>query len=184
MPKRKSRRPSYRYHKARDCAVVTIHGKDHYLGEYDSPESWELYHRLMAEKYAKKEPALPPRPPDSRLTLNELMLRYMAHVQEYYIKDGQPTSEQDTVRQALCFTRRLYGSTPAEEFSPKRLKAVRQAASCSHFDDVEMDAQGCARCQAGVRKNWRCSGHFHPGPSAVCCRPQSELQRSNRTNPN
>jgi hypothetical protein len=41
--------PSYRLHKARNCAVVTIAGKDHYLGEYDSSESWEKYHRLVAE---------------------------------------------------------------------------------------------------------------------------------------
>jgi len=43
------RKPSYRFHKARRCAVVTIAGKDHYLGAYDSPESWEKYHRLVAE---------------------------------------------------------------------------------------------------------------------------------------
>jgi hypothetical protein len=43
------RNPSYRYHKARNCAVVTVDGRDHYLGKYDSPESWEKYHRLIAE---------------------------------------------------------------------------------------------------------------------------------------
>jgi len=31
MP-RTSRPPSYRLHKARKCAVVTIHGRNHYLG--------------------------------------------------------------------------------------------------------------------------------------------------------
>jgi len=31
--------PSYRLHKARNCAVVTIDGKNFYLGPYDSPES-------------------------------------------------------------------------------------------------------------------------------------------------
>ena len=43
------RHPSYRYHKARHCAVVTLDGKDHYLGAYNSPDSWETYHRLVAE---------------------------------------------------------------------------------------------------------------------------------------
>ncbi len=33
MPRKKD--PSYRFHKARNCAVVTIAGHDHYLGEYD-----------------------------------------------------------------------------------------------------------------------------------------------------
>ena len=37
MPRKKN--PSYRFHKARNCAVVTINGRDHYLGAHDSPES-------------------------------------------------------------------------------------------------------------------------------------------------
>jgi hypothetical protein len=41
------RPPSYRFHKARKCAVVTIHGKNHYLGPKDSPESHEKYARLI-----------------------------------------------------------------------------------------------------------------------------------------
>ena len=36
MPTSK-RPPSYRLHKARNCAVVTINGKNHYLGPYGSP---------------------------------------------------------------------------------------------------------------------------------------------------
>jgi hypothetical protein len=32
MPRKKD--PSYRYHKARNCAVVTLNGRDHYLGTY------------------------------------------------------------------------------------------------------------------------------------------------------
>jgi hypothetical protein len=46
----KSRRtPKYRHYKPKDLAVVRIDGKDHYLGKYDSPESREKYHRLVAE---------------------------------------------------------------------------------------------------------------------------------------
>jgi hypothetical protein len=33
--------PKYGLHKARNCAVVTLAGKDQYLGEYDSPPSHE-----------------------------------------------------------------------------------------------------------------------------------------------
>jgi len=47
MP-RKSRQPFYRHHKAHDCAVVTIDGKNHYLGSWQSPESHEKYARLAA----------------------------------------------------------------------------------------------------------------------------------------
>ena len=48
MPK-KSCPPSYRLHKARNCAVVTIAGKNHYLGPYGSEASKEKYARLIAE---------------------------------------------------------------------------------------------------------------------------------------
>jgi integrase len=75
-------------------------------------------------------PAHPPTPQpegDAGLTINKLLVTYWAHVQSYYIKDGRPTSEQDNIRQALRFVRPLYGHTPARDFSPLALKAVRQA---------------------------------------------------------
>ena len=48
MP-RTNRPPAYRLHKARNAAVVTITGKNHYLGPYGSPESYERYTQLLAE---------------------------------------------------------------------------------------------------------------------------------------
>jgi hypothetical protein len=48
-------------------------------------------------------------------------------VQSYYVKDGKPTSEPGTIRQALRPVRELYGDTPAMGFGPLSLKAVRRA---------------------------------------------------------
>lgn len=129
MP-RTNRPPTYRLHKARNVAVVTIDGRNHYLGSYGSPESREKYARLIAEweRFAKRPPA-PIRDstghPD--LLVGELILAYFGHVQNYYVKHGRPTSEQDNIRQALRFVRQLYSTTLACEFGPRALKNVRQA---------------------------------------------------------
>jgi integrase len=129
MP-RTSRPPSYRFHKARNCAVVTIDGKNHYLGPYGSPESHEKYARLLAEWRLHSQRLLPttgPRSVASNLSVNELILTYFRHAQAYYVKDGRPTSEQDNIRQALRFLRQLYGASPAVEFGSVALANVRQA---------------------------------------------------------
>lgn len=119
--------PNYRFHKARNCAVVTINGRDHYLGAYDSPESWELYHRLVAEHLAARREPPPPAPVDAPLTITELIARYWRFAKTYYVKDGNPTSEIHAIKLALRFVRRLYATSPAFDFAPKQLKAVREA---------------------------------------------------------
>ena len=120
--------PSYRLQKARGLAVVTIDGKDRYLGPYDSPESREKYHRLVHEWLTRESAEPPPCADDPGPTINELMLAFSdRHVVGYYVKDGNPTSEQDNIRQALRFVRRLYEHSPAKEFGPLALKAVRSA---------------------------------------------------------
>jgi integrase len=125
MPRKTT--PKYRFHKARNCAVVTIGGRDHYLGKYDSPDSWEKYHRLVAEFLAARREPSAPVAADAPLTIIELIARYWRFAKGYYVKRGQPTSEVDAIKMALRFVRRLYGSTAAIEFTPKKLKAVREA---------------------------------------------------------
>ena len=43
------RTPSYRYHKPSGQAVVTLNGRDIYLGRYGSPETRAEFDRLLAE---------------------------------------------------------------------------------------------------------------------------------------
>jgi integrase len=104
-------------------SVVVLDGK--YI--YGSAEAKQKYDRHIAEWLAKHRRLPTPEPAKVELTVERLIHAYWLHVQTYYVKDGQPTSEQDTIRQALRFVRRLYGPTPAREFSPLGLKAVRQA---------------------------------------------------------
>jgi integrase len=108
-------------------SVVVLDGKYFYCGPYGSAEARQKYDRLMSEWLANSRRLPPTEPDQGELTIDELLLAYWTFVKTYYVKDGRPTSEQDTIRQALCFVRRLYGSTLAREFAPLKLKAVRQA---------------------------------------------------------
>ena len=74
MPKR--RIPKYRHYKPKKLAVVRIEGKDHYLGRYDSAESWEKYHRLVAESFSNSPARLPPRSENADLTVEHLIYMY------------------------------------------------------------------------------------------------------------
>ncbi len=87
MP-RNSRPPAYRLQKSRNCAVVTIDGKDHYLGPYGSAESHEKYARLIAEWRANANHLCRVRatgPADSGLLINEMILAYFRHTQNDYV---------------------------------------------------------------------------------------------------
>jgi integrase len=128
MPRRRGI-PSYRFHKARNCAVVTIDGKNFYLGRYDSPESYDKYARLIAEWKSKKcRPGATPAPGQDGVanTVNELILAFWQHAKQRYVKHGQPTSEIRSFRTALRPVRRLYGREPVTNFGPLALVACRQ----------------------------------------------------------
>jgi integrase len=127
---RSPRVPSYRYHKNSRQAVVVIRGQSFYLGPWNSPESKAEYRRVIAEHWSPdpgptRPAASPPSAPP--LTVDELILAYWKRkVVPYYVKDGRPTSERDNIHQALRPLRRLYGPTPARDFGPLALKAVRR----------------------------------------------------------
>jgi integrase len=104
-------------------AVVRLSGKDHYLGKWGSPDARAKYKRLVAEWLAGGSQAVSSA---KELTIAELALRYMRFAETYYVKDGRHTREVSSVRQTLRFVRELYGKTPAVDFGPLALKAVRQ----------------------------------------------------------
>ena len=122
--------PKYRHYRPKDLAVVRIDGRDHYLGKYDSPESWEKYYRLLAE-HAIKGSVTPTvkeasQPGSVAQTINELILVYWNHARGYYVKDGEPTTEVGMIKLAVRPLHQLYGETAAQDFGPLALKAVRQ----------------------------------------------------------
>jgi integrase len=126
--------PSYCLHKQSGQAVFNWPlGDKKYktilLGRYGTPESHAEYERVLAEWRAAKG-YLPPQkgnghPPD--LTVSELVLRFWGHAKEYYrLADGSPSRELEHYQLSLKPLLSLYGATPAVEFGPLALKAVRQ----------------------------------------------------------
>jgi integrase len=136
MPRLTKSVPKYRRHKASGRAVVTLRGKDYYLGAYGSDESKAKYERLIAEYLVNKRlppPSKPAGTPDvaaagRNLTIQEVFLRYWKqHVVTYYVKRGKPTSEQNAIRLAMKLLIGVNGLTLASDFGPSALKAYRQA---------------------------------------------------------
>ncbi len=117
--------PSYRHHKPSGRAVVTLDGKDYYLGGFDSPESHQAYHRLLAEwleARRTREPAASP----SSLTIAELLLAFWRHAAAHYRHpDGTASEEMGNLKAAIRPLRELYALTPAVDFGPLALRAVR-----------------------------------------------------------
>lgn len=114
------RLPSYRLHKATGLAVVTIRGRDVYLGRYGTAESRAEYDRVIAEYHTTR--GITPEERE-RMTVSEFVLHYWRHAQAYYPK----STLHSTIRPTLRRLRRLFGTTRVADFGPLRLKALRTA---------------------------------------------------------
>lgn len=84
--------PSYRHHKPSGQAVVTVGGRDIYLGKYNSAASRAEYSRVIAEWTANGGSLTATQSSD--LTVAELAAAFMRHAKTYYRgPDGKPTTE-------------------------------------------------------------------------------------------
>ncbi len=124
MNTRQPRQPKYRRHKPSGQALVEIGGDVTYLGPYNSTASKEEYDRLIVQWLANGRKALTPA---EDLTVLALTVEYTRFADGYYVNHGRQTREAGLIRESLRVLNRLYAPTPACEFGPKGLKAVRQA---------------------------------------------------------
>lgn len=79
MPRLTNSVPKYRRHKCTGQAVVTLSGRDFYLGNYGSESSREEYDRLVEEWRAAGRRT----PVGNDLTVAEVMARCLAFAKEY-----------------------------------------------------------------------------------------------------
>jgi site-specific recombinase XerD len=131
MPDRVPSPPKYRHYKPKNLAVVRISGRDHYLGRYGSAESKEKYARLITEWFTTGSVPCPAATADAQdhgPAVNDIILAYWGHAEDYYrTPDGDTSQEIENIRAALRPVRKLYGRTPARDFGPRALAAVRNS---------------------------------------------------------
>lgn len=123
MPRLTNKHPSYRHHKASGQAIVTISGKDHYLGPWNTKASLAEYDRVIAEWLAAGRPSTQ-RAPEHTSTVSTIVSAFWKWAKQHYVKDGVPTGAANNFRSTLRLLKRLYGSTLAIEFGPLKLKAL------------------------------------------------------------
>lgn len=111
LDKKPDRTPSYRRHKPSGQAVVTLDGRDWYLGRYGTKASHAEYDRLVAEWLVggRRLPVAARAPSD--LTVSELAAAYWRYCTAYYGQSG----ELNNIKDALRPLRELYGKTAVGE---------------------------------------------------------------------
>lgn len=119
-----ARTPRYRLHKPTNQAVVTIAGRDHYLGKYATEQSRDEYDRLIGEWLSRgRQSGSAPR---AGIAVAQLLAAYWHFAESYYQKNGRPTVEIAKLKAAFRPLKRLYARTSASDFGPLCLKTVRE----------------------------------------------------------
>jgi integrase len=128
MARPRKHQPNYRLHKASGQAVVTLGGKDVYLGKFGTDASKDAYERAVLTwrnggSVVARKAQLPP------LTIAGMVAAFWRHVEAdgLYWKAGKPTSERGCLALALRPLVELFGSTAAADFKPRDLRVVRDA---------------------------------------------------------
>lgn len=116
-----NRTPQFRRYRG-TYARVKLNGRWVRLGPYDSPESKARYKQLIAQWAAESTPV----PTEVKtITVAEVLEAYRLYAKSYYGEDRE--SFYGHLLSTIRTVRELYADLPAGEFTPKKLKVVRQA---------------------------------------------------------
>ena len=121
MPKLAAIFPSLRLHKATGQALVTLDGRDHYLGKFGSPASRLEYERLISIWLANGR-----RLPQSKapITVAELMAAHLKWAKEYYRRSSHKDSQILSIKALFRVVRPDFGRLPVEHFGPLCLREL------------------------------------------------------------
>ena len=109
MPRLTNAVPKYRKHRATSQAIVTLDGRDFYLGRHGTPESVAAYQRITSEWVAGGRTGVAT---TDRLTVTELCCAYWnQHAKTYYRPKTIPG-----VKRSLHFLKELYGNVDVDRY--------------------------------------------------------------------
>lgn len=139
-PRAKQKTPASRLHKATGQAVVTVNGRDHYLGRHGTKTSRYAYDRLIAEwlSNGRQLPSL-----TQAVTVAAVIKAYWTHAKAHYRRaDGTETSEVSECMYSLRPLNHLYATLPASDFGPLKFKTVRELLVTGVINKRMLDRPG------------------------------------------
>jgi integrase len=126
MPHRQANLPTYRLHKSSGQAVVTLEGRDIYLGLHGTPESRAEYQRRIRD-YVNAGFRLPREEDRAALTIQRLCDDYLTFAErEYRHPDGSPTGTVENTKLALRALFEFASDLEAEQFGPRMFLELRE----------------------------------------------------------
>jgi hypothetical protein len=168
--------PSYRKHKASGQAVVTLGGKDFYLGKHNSAGSKAEYHRLIAEWQVAGDIEQA-----NDTTVVELLVLFARAIKKSHSK-----KDQENFVLAMRPLKALYGHTVINEFGPVALQAVRQQMiqrRASSEGDQPADRPTPLRLQVGRSQPARSRQRVDSSESSRGAALWAQRGKGNRTRP-
>ena len=123
MPRPKKAMPSYRYHVSGQ-AVVTLGGKDFYLGPHNSPESHAKYLALVGEyqRNGLRPPEQESHQADKPLTIAGLVADFKVNGVKRLTPSGNHRKSYERLATLLVDE---HGDEPAAGFGPRKLEEIR-----------------------------------------------------------
>ena len=125
---KKTKEPKLRTKKNRSggTCYATFNGVKEWFGRADDPQTQVRFAARRLQWWANGRKPEEVDEDVAGLTVREVVARYVRHLEEKYDADWHRRNEV-RLRLALDALLTMHGRTPAAEFSPKRLKAVRHS---------------------------------------------------------
>lgn len=137
--------PTLRHHKASGQGVVTLAGRDIYLGKYGSEQAKTKYADLVAQHIAQRGV-----PRGVRLTVAQLCAAYIANRRLQFAGSKHGPKELHLVTRSVGFAATQGGDLLVDTFGPRTLKQCIASMSAAGFS-----SRYIARCVNVIRRMFR-----------------------------